>query len=260
MSFRRKILRFYAQHGRDLAFRNTNDPYKIAVAEIMLQQTQVERVIPKWKNWIKRWPSWDSLANATNRQLLSEWQGLGYNRRALFLGKAARIIVTQFSCKTPNDPALLQTLPGIGHYTANAILIFALNAPLVTIDTNVRRVLLHEFNLPSTLPKLELEQLAWRVLPKRRSRDWHNALMDYSVLALPKKIESIPPLTKQSRFNGSIRQIRGEIIRQLTNRRSVTYASIASTLDRSQADVMRAASALERDGLVKCLNSSIRLK
>jgi len=259
ISFRRKIFRFYAHHRRELAFRNTTDPYKIAVAEIMLQQTQVERVIPKWKNWIKRWSSWESLANATSRQLLSEWQGLGYNRRALFLGKTARIIVTQFDGKTPIDPDLLKTLPGIGPYTANAILIFAFNAPLITIDTNIRRVLLNEFGLPSTLPKRELEQLAWKVLPRRRSRDWHNALMDYSVLTLPRKIESIPPLTKQSRFKGSIRQIRGEIIRQLTNRKSVTYASIARALDRSQTDVIRAASALEKDGLVRCLRSSIRL-
>jgi A/G-specific adenine glycosylase len=258
-AFRRKIFRFYAIHGRKLAFRDTTDPYKIAVAEIMLQQTQVDRAIPKWKNWIERWPSWKSLAKATNRQLLVEWQGLGYNRRALFLGKAARVIVTQFDGTTPRDPALLKSLPGIGPYTANAILIFAFNAPHMTIDTNIRRVLLNEFNLPTTLPKRELELLAWKVLPQRRSRDWHNALMDYSVLALPKKINSIPPLTRQSRFKGSIRQIRGEIIRRLTSGQSVTYASVARALKRSHEDVVRAASALEKDGLVRCLPKTIRL-
>jgi A/G-specific adenine glycosylase len=258
--FQRRILRFYSKHGRNLVFRNTTNPYKIAVAEIMLQQTQVERVIPKWKSWTKRWQSWDSLAMATNSQLLTEWQGLGYNRRALFLGLAAQQIATQFKGKLPNDPALLQTLPGIGPYTANAILIFAFNAPLITIDTNIRRVLLHVFDLPNTLPKSELEQLAWMVLPRRRSRDWHNALMDYSVLVLPKSIASIPPLTKQPRFNGSIRQIRGEIIKQLTLKQSVTYAGIVNAMNRSHDDVLRAASALEKDGLVICLKKSIRLK
>ncbi|MEK7774987.1 MAG: Fe-S cluster assembly protein HesB [Candidatus Zixiibacteriota bacterium] len=259
-AFQRRIFRFYAKHGRRLSFRETTDSYKIAVAEIMLQQTQVDRVIPKWESWVRRWPSWKSLANATNRQLLAEWQGLGYNRRALFLGKAAQVIVDGFGGTTPRDPALLQTLPGIGPYTANAILIFAFNAPLVTIDTNIRRVLLHEFGLPATLSKPELEQLAWRVLPKRRSRDWHNALMDYSVLALPKSIAAIPPLTKQSPFEGSIRQIRGEIVRRLARQKSVTYQSVATAMNRSHDDVLRAATSLEKDGVVKCRVESVRLK
>jgi len=226
----------------------------------MLQQTQVDRVIPKWEKWIRRWPTWKSLAKATNRQLLFEWQGLGYNRRALFLGQAAQRIVSRFDGKMPDKPALLQTLPGIGPYTANAILIFAFNAPLITIDTNIRRVLLYEFDLPAALPKPELERLAWRVLPRRRPRDWHNALMDYSVLALPKSIAAIPPLTKQSRFEGSIRQIRGEIIRRLARQKTVTYQSVAIAMNRSQDDVVRAATSLEKDGLVKCHASAIRLK
>jgi A/G-specific adenine glycosylase len=250
-SFRRKIMCFYKKYGQGFPFRKTMDPYAIAVAEIMLQQTQVDRVIPVYSAWISRWPDWRSLASASTRQLLTAWSGLGYNRRAVYLGKLAHEVITKYDGSLPDDPDILMTLPGIGRYTAHAILVFAFNRPLAAIDTNVRRVILHEFNLPADLPHAELEQLALRLPPRGKSRDWHNALMDYSRLRLPRKIASLPPISRQSSFAGSIRQIRGEIIRRLTRRHRVSLACIARQMQRSSADVLTAARALEKEGLVK---------
>lgn len=259
-AFRRKVLGYYRRHGRSLPWRKTTDPYRITVSEIMLQQTQVERVIPKYEAWIKRWPSWKKLAEASPRELLSAWSGLGYNRRGLFLGQLAKAVIREHDGVLPIDPKLLLTLPGIGPYTANAILIFAFNRPLVTIDTNIRKVLLHEFRLPGAISKRELEQLAMRVLPKRNSRDWHNALMDYGSTALPRQIAGIPPVSKQSPFKGSLRQIRGEIIRQLTAKHAVTITHIARIMARTREEVRSAARALQKDGVVIISGDSVRLK
>lgn len=251
---------FYARHGRDLPFRRTNDPYKIAVAEIMLQQTQVERVLEKYRDWTQKWPDWKSLATATNRQLLSAWSGLGYNRRALFLGQMARAVTERFGGQLPDNPQLLLSLPGIGPYTANAILIFAFNKPLVAIDTNIRRVIVHEFMLPPHISRSELEKIAHQLLPKRSSCDWHNALMDYSRLVLPQKIDSIPPLSRQSKFKGSLREIRGEIIRRLTVHKRISLAAVARDMNRPLADVRRAAENLEKDGLARLTGSYVTLR
>lgn len=249
-SFRRRLLTFYRQHRRDLPWRNTTDPYKITVAEIMLQQTQVDRVIPKYLAWISRWPTWKSLAQATNRELLAAWSGLGYNRRALFLGQMARIITDELHGCLPDHPDELRKLPGIGPYTAKAILIFAFNQPLATIDTNIRRVLLYEFGLPVSTPAADLEALALRLVPKKRSRNWHNALMDYSRMALPRRMVEIPPASRQSKFEGSLRQIRGEIIRQLVSRHSITADRLAKLTTRSEADVASAIEAMVREGVI----------
>jgi A/G-specific adenine glycosylase len=247
---RRKILGYYRQHGRKLPFRDTIDPYKITVAEIMLQQTQVDRVLPKYVGWVKKWPDWPSLARATNRELLAMWSGLGYNRRALFLGQMARTIVDQHGGTLPDNPETLRTLPGIGSYTSRAILIFAFNRPLVTIDTNIRRVLIAELGLPHSISAPTLEKVALQILPPRRARDWHNALMDYGAMVLTSRNSGVKPLSRQSKFEGSLRQIRGEIVRQLTTKKRVSLAGIAKTLGRSMTDVKKAAAALEREGVV----------
>ncbi len=259
VAFRKKILRFYKLHGRALPFRRTTDPYRITVAEIMLQQTQVDRVVPKYEAWIRKWPTWHALAQANRRQLLTMWSGLGYNRRCLYLGELAKVVVTKYRGKLPDDPALLMKLPGLGPYTSRAILIFAFNRPLVTIDTNIRRVLMHEFYLPATTSKAEIESLAHRLLPRDRARDWHNALMDYSVLRLPRKLPSIPPLSRQSRFHGSIRQIRGEIIRRLTRSNKLNIEVLSSDMGRSEAEVFKAALALQKEKIVRVSGKMIRL-
>ncbi len=258
-SFRREIRRFYKTHGRVLPFRQTTDPYRIAISEIMLQQTQVDRVVPKYEAWIAKWPDWQSLASATKQELLAMWSGLGYNRRALYLGEIAKTVVEEHSGELPDDPAELLKLTGIGKYTSRAILIFAYNRPLVTVDTNIRRVILHELGLPVSTSAAEIEQIAEQLLPRRDSRNWHYALMDYSSLALPKRITTIPPISKQSKFQGSIRQIRGEIIRRLTVRKSVRISTIAKSMERTTEDVKKAASNMTREGLVSLRGSTIHL-
>jgi len=249
-AFRRKILAFYRTNRRSLPFRRTKDPYRILVSEVMSHQTQLERVVPKYKEWIARWPDWQSLARATDRELLAAWSGLGYNRRAINLGRTAEIVVTRYGGMLPQEPDDLVKLPGIGPYTARAVLIFAFNKPLAAIDTNVRRVLIHELNLPVDLSLLELEDMALMVMPKGKGREWHYALMDYGALKLPSRLSHVKPVSRQSRFEGSLRQIRGEIVRQLTTKKRVGVNTIARVLDRTIADVDRAIAGLERDGLV----------
>lgn len=256
----RKILRFYSLHKRDLPFRKTTDPYRITVSEIMLQQTQVDRVVPKYLAWIRMWPTWKALSRATTKQILTMWSGLGYNRRALNLWKLAHVVMNEYHGNLPETPEELMKLPGIGPYTSRAILIFAFNKPLITIDTNIRRVILHELNLPASTTATRLEEIAYQLLPKRRSRDWHNALMDYSRLSLPSRIERIPALTKQSSFEGSLRQIRGEIIRQLIQHKHITVQSIMVKTGRSEKDVRAAAQGLVKDGLVRITTTYLSLR
>ncbi len=258
-SFRRKILGFYAQHGRDLPWRHTKDPYRITISEIMLQQTQVERVIPKYEAWIALWPNWRTLSKASTRELLHAWSGLGYNRRALMLGKLAKAIVEKHHGKLPRQPELLEKLPGIGPYTSRAILIFAFNQDLATIDTNIRRVLLHQFDLPLTTTKEQLESLAQRLVPQERSRDWHNGLMDYSRLALPKRLSRIPPVSKQGRFEGSVRQVRGEIIRQLLKQKTVDIFRLAERIKRDKTEVRKIAESMAREGVVRLKGRTVTL-
>ena len=257
--FRRLIWRFYKENRRDLPFRRTTDPYCITVSEIMLQQTQVDRVVPKYEAWVDRWPDWQSLAKASVQELHQMWSGLGYNRRAVFLGRLAKAVVDEHHGVLPDSPELLRKLPGVGPYTSHAILIFAFNAPLVTIDTNIRRVILHELDLPTTLSDSDLYDIARQLMPRGKSREWHYALMDYSSIALPKQMKHIPPKTRQTRFEGSQRQIRGEIIRRLTSQKSVAVSDIAGALDRSAEDVVQAAEAMAREGLVTILRQRIRL-
>jgi A/G-specific adenine glycosylase len=259
-AFRRRIFTFYRRHGRrQLPFRNTTDPYCILVAEIMLQQTQVERVIPKWQAWITRWPDFTTLAGASTRDVLAAWSGLGYNRRALNLHRTATIVARDFEGSLPRDPQQLVHLPGIGPYTAHAVLIFAFNAPLVAIDANIRRVLFHEFNCPPGTPEAHLQELATMLLPPNRSRDWHNALMDYSRLALPRTITHLAPRYRQGRFEGSLRQIRGEIIRRLTTRTFTTIPAVARAMNCPAERVHKAARALERESIITIALSRIKL-
>jgi A/G-specific adenine glycosylase len=249
-AFRRKVWAFYRANKRSLPFRRTKDPYRILVSEVMSHQTQLERIVPKYKEWTTQWPDWQSLAKATTRELLAAWSGLGYNRRAINLGRTARIIVEEHNGVLPQGPGELTKLPGIGPYTARAVLIFAFNKPLAAIDTNVRRVLIHELNLPVDLSLRELEDIAFRVMPKGRSRDWHHALMDYGALKLPSRKSHVKPLSRQNVFEGSLRQIRGEVIRQLTTKKRVSVETIARVLNRTVVDVDQAIAGLVKDGLV----------
>ncbi len=257
--FRLKIFRFYRRHGRDLLFRHTTDPYRITVAEIMLQQTQVDRVVPKLKNWFTRWPTWAALAGASDRELLAAWSGLGYNRRALYLGRLARTLVAEHGGRLPTKETELRRLPGIGPYTARAIQVFVFGKRVAAIDTNVRRVIVQEFNVSPDTPVVEIDAFAQRMLPRRKIRAWHNALMDYSRLRLPVHLPGYRSGNRRPRYEGSRRQIRGEIVRQLTRKSRVSYRVIARLLGTTEANVRAAATALASEGVVRLSATTIRL-
>ena len=139
-AFRRRVLAYYRRHGRDFAWRRIRNPYHILVSEIMLQQTQVSRVSKFYPKFLRRFPTISALASSPLSKILGAWQGLGYNRRALFLQKIARRVVDEHRGTVPADPAMLATLPGIGKNTAGAIAAFAFNTAAPFIETNIRRV------------------------------------------------------------------------------------------------------------------------
>lgn len=199
-SFQSKILEFYQQNRRSFPWRMTTDRYAIMVSEVMLQQTQADRVARRFPLWLERFPDVQTLASASLREVLDAWSGLGYNSRGQRLHRAAAMIVEQFDGRVPADPAHLIELPGIGAYTSRSIPVFADNLDLAAVDTNIRRVLIHELNLPESITPKALMAVAEEVLPKGRSRDWHNALMDYGAMELTSKKTGIAPLTRQSTF------------------------------------------------------------
>lgn len=219
--FRKKVLSYYKKHGRNLPWRKTRNPYHTFVSEIMLQQTQVDRVIPKYLAFIKQFPSFEILAEAALADVLKLWIGLGYNRRAKFLKQSAEIIVRSHRGKLPTDAALLQKLPGIGPATAASLVAFAHNRPTVFLETNVRTVLIHEFFQDhEKISDQKLYPLAAAVLDKKNPARWYNAIMDYGTLL--KQTENhtrkSTQYTRQSKFKGSVRETRGKIIRALTEK------------------------------------------
>ncbi len=188
MVFSEVLLNWYVQHKRDLPWRKTVDPYRILVSEIMLQQTQVSRVIVKYGEFLGLFPTIFDLAKASKADVINAWSGMGYNRRALLLHQFAQEVVKKYDGIVPQDPEQLIELPGIGPYAAGSIAAFAYNKPTPAIDVNVRRIYLRFFEgkdqgLPmGKKEERELYELVKSTIPDGRSRDLHNALMDFGSL------------------------------------------------------------------------------
>lgn len=211
---------FYTANGRhDLAWRQTIDAYRIAVSEVMLQQTQVIRVEVKYAQFIQAFPNTKRLANASLAEVLQRWQGLGYNCRAKLLWQAAKLVHNEYHGRWPRSYAGLQALPGIGPYTAGAICAFAYNEARPIIETNIRTVYLHHFWPQQTAVRDEdILRLVAKTLPADQARTWYWALMDYGSYLKQSgysRNQQSKHYTKQSRFAGSVRQIRGAIVRTL---------------------------------------------
>lgn len=236
--FQDKILTFYQHHKRDLPWRRTTDPYKILLSELMLQQTQVHRVASYYKRWIRQWPTISALASAKRSEILDAWMGLGYNTRAVRLHVAAQKIVHDFKGDVLKAMERYKEISGVGRYTAQAVLIFSANADVVTVDTNIRRIFIIEFHLPASISDKQLWTLAERCLPRGRSREWHNALMDYGALLLTAKHTGIKPKTRQSHFEGSDRQMRAKILRMLL-KSTATYSELFTVLGIEQSRLKR---------------------
>ncbi|MEK7543424.1 MAG: hypothetical protein AAB557_01005 [Patescibacteria group bacterium] len=228
ISFHQKIFLWWKTHRRDLPWRRTRDPYRIMVSEVMLQQTQVLRVLPKYAEFIERFPTVCDLAQATPADVLRVWKGMGYNRRALYLHRTAKIICDQYNGHFPMNCELLNKLPGLGTYTARALLVFAYEKEVPLVDTNIRQIITHFFfpkqaqaRLPARQGRAlekEIEDIARQLIPPGKSWEWHQALMDYGALRLVRARSG--SLTKVSRrtsipFRDSNRFYRGRIIDRL---------------------------------------------
>ena len=257
-SFRNIVWRYYRLHGRhDLQWRKTHDPYRILVSEIMLQQTQVERVIPFYKNFIKKFPTAKKLAAAPLSEVLKSWQGLGYNRRAKMLHQAAKALSTGRS-NLPKSVAELEKLPGVGPYTARAVAAFAWNEDVIFVETNIRTVIIHHFftgntSIYGSVSDTQIQEMLVKVLPKGKAREWYSALMDYGAHLKRTGIShntKSKTYTKQSKFAGSLREARGAILREFTKGVSSRTRLINLLGPSRKAQMKKALEALITEGLI----------
>lgn len=217
-----QLWQYYADHGRhDLPWRQTADPYAIMVSEIMLQQTQVGRVIPKYEIFLNQLPTIEQLAEAPLGDVLRLWSGLGYNRRAKFLWQAAIQTMEQYAGNLPADVTELTKLSGIGPNTAGAIMAYAHNQPVIFLETNVRTVYIHYFFADQDkVPDAEIKARLEETLDRERPREFYWALMDYGTYLKQTAGNAgrrSATYTKQSTFAGSRRQLRGQVLRSLAD-------------------------------------------
>jgi len=253
--FREKVYRFYRVHRRDLPWRNTHDAYSILVSEMMLQQTQVERVLECYPRFITRFPDFATLAKASFPEVLGEWQGLGYNRRAIFLHRIASLVMDEYAGRLPDDEGTLSSFPGIGEATAASLVAFVFNRPSIVIETNVRRVFLHcFFEGHSVVRDREIRPLVAATCDRESPREWYYALMDLGS-ALKKRIPNpnrrSAHYRKQAPFEGSDRMVRGRILGILVREGAVRESDLPPMLgiDRKRAAGILAT--LEKEGFLK---------
>jgi A/G-specific adenine glycosylase len=252
--FQKEVYDHYKRNKRKLPWRETRDPYKILLSELMLQQTQVKRVMEKYGQFLRRFPDIASVANAPLRAILEQWQGLGYNRRALALKELAGIVVARHGGKVPSDVEVLRTLPGVGAATAGAVRAFAFNRPSVFIETNIRSVFIHRFfRNRRTVTDREIIPLIAQTLDVKRPRRWYYALMDYGVAL--KEQHTNPSrrsahYTRQSPFVGSLRQVRGNILKALVAQPGLTETALVREIGRDTKVVRQALEQLRQEGFI----------
>jgi A/G-specific adenine glycosylase len=253
--FKAIIRNYYRHHGRhNLPWRKTKNPYHILVSEIMLQQTQVERVIPKYKVFLKKFPTFLSLAKAPVPSVLKAWQGLGYNRRALYLKSTAERVANEYAGKLPADREALEDLPGIGPNTAGAILAYAFNMPAIFIETNIRRIFIHFFfKNHKNVHDDAIRKLVAKTLDQKNPREWYSALMDYGT-HLAAQVENpnrkSRHYVKQSKFEGSDRQLRGRILKIVLRGKKVSRQKIAKQLGEKMERVEKIYKNLIKEGFI----------
>jgi len=281
------LLGWYAQHQRDLPWRKTRDPYAILVAEVMLQQTQVERVVPKYQEFLERFPSFEALAEAPRAEVIRRWAPLGYNLRAVRLHEAARQVAAQFGGRLPSGLEDLRRLKGLGPYTAAAVACFAFGQDVAVVDTNVRRVLSRILAGVAPLPEREVQAKAEAMLPKGRASAWNQALMDLGatvclarwprcpVCPVRQLCKAAPLLSKgegrvaevrseyltkrEPPFKGSSRYYRGRVVealRRLADGEAMTLKALGAAIKPEACEgefpwLLSLVRKLEADGLVK---------
>jgi A/G-specific adenine glycosylase len=244
LALRRVICHYYRHQGRRMAWRETTDPYRIFISEVMLQQTQVGRVRQKYAEFMEKFPDFPALATAEQRDVLAAWQGLGYNRRAIALHRAARIVVEKFGGVLPGTVEDLESLPGIGHATASSIAAFAFNAPTVFIETNVRRLFIHFFfRGREGISDAEILPLVAGTLDPEHPREFYWGVMDYGTMLkkrYPNPNRRSASYARQSRFEGSDRQIRGQVLRALLQQGPTDAADLFTglTVERKKGEII----------------------
>lgn len=266
--FNRIVLAWFKKHGRNLPWRRTQNPYRIFVSEVMLQQTQVGRVLPKYREFLKKFPNARVLAQSSLGDVLRVWSGLGYNRRAKYLWECARAIDRRHNGKFPHDISALLQLPGIGRSTAAALSAFAFGKDEPMIDTNVRRILCRAFFKKHILSDTALYKFARSIVPKGKGKEWNWALMDIGALyckanghrpecplaAFHGTVDGFRYRKPQSRFAGSRRFWRGQILALLAKTRegyalTLLYKKLGSGLSKKVFAFV--AQSLEREKLVR---------
>ncbi len=259
-------------HSYTFPWRKTRNPYHIFISEVMLQQTQIPRVLVKYPPFLNKFPDIQSLASAPLRAVLAVWSGMGYNRRAQYLKKTAEKIHTEHGGKLPQDEKTLRALPGIGPYTARAIRCFAFGICEPFIETNIRRVIIHEFfPRKEKVPDSEILKILQYIQPQdsNRQRDWYYALMDYGRDALkdiPNPNRKSKQYAKQSRFEGSPRYVRAKIISYLLANKKATEEELFLSLkedrhlaDISYEDIARTLADLTKERLIKLSGNFFRI-
>ena len=260
--FRETVWGHYRAHRREMPWREDPSPYKVVVSELMLQQTQVARVLKKFDAFLLTFPDFASLAHAPLHDVVAAWSGLGYNRRAKYLHAIACAVANVHHGRLPDNSMGLQALPGIGKNTAGAIMAYVYNQPEVFVETNIRTVLFHSFFNDSDegVTDKELELLVAQTLDREHPREWYWALMDYGTHLKTQRLgrnQQSKHYKKQSKFIGSPREMRGRIVRELTNGgASVTELQARVVADERFVDAL---DGLLRDGLVVVVGDDVML-
>lgn len=254
-TFQNIIYSYFNQYGRDFPFRNEINPYNVVISEIMLQQTQTNRVVEKFQQFIQKFPDFQSLANAPLNEVLKVWQGLGYNRRAVALKKIAERVVNEFDGILPADIDILKSFPQIGHNTASSIVAFAFNMPTFFIEVNIRRVYIYYF-FPgkSSIKDSAIVPIVRRTLDSSNVRKWYYALMDFGVMLKkthPELNKRSAHYRKQAKFKGSNREVRGKILKLLIASSSLTEVEIFKELKINSKKLKEILNLLIKEGFIK---------
>lgn len=253
-TFQQLIWDFYKKNKRILPWREDITPYKIVVSEVMLQQTQVPRIINKFNSFIQELPDFQSLAKANLNQVLRLWSGIGYNRRAIYLQQIAKLVTNTYKGILPEQPDLIDSFPGIGPATAASIVVYAFNKPVPFIETNVRKIYIHHFfHDQESVSDNEIFPIVENTLDKKNPREWYYALMDYGTM-LSNMVDNPNKRSKhyikQSKFEGSDRQIRGGILKHLISKGPQTKESLFKLFTQEEGRVEKVITALEKEGFI----------
>ena len=258
-AFQQQIYAHFHATPRPMPWRETHDPYRILVSEVMLQQTQVERVKAKYAEFLAAFPAVGDLASASLVDVLRVWQGLGYNRRAIALKRCAEEILIRFNGRFPTTIPELESLSGIGPYTARAVAAFAFGIAEPCIETNIRTVCIHFFfHDRITVNDREIMPLVAAIIDHENPRTWYYALMDFGVMLkqrYPNPSRRSSHHAKQSRFEGSNRQLRSSLLRAVMAHPGISAKELTAQLAAQQRDVERNLADMEREGFLDQISS-----